>query len=89
MTELINQQIQRLNGLDNIVQVRPDIANNDNQVEMIQQIMNMRKNFNNTYSVAITDFNNSLDEYVKNQVKIMIIQRLIELRRQTNPEEFD
>jgi len=89
MMDLVNQQVQRVSGLDVVVPVRPDIPTNADRVQMLQQVMSMRNEFRNTYAQAVSNFNEALDEYIQYQAKTMVLQRLIELRRVSNTEEFE
>jgi hypothetical protein len=89
MRNLIDQQINRIIQIDNIEPIRPEFANNSDQITVLRNIMNLKEGFNNTYNLALDEYINALDGYIRNKVKIEIIQRLLTLRRESVPEEFD
>ena len=89
MQNIINQQINRILQIDDALPIKPEYVTGSDKIGVLQMVLSMKEKFSETYNKAYTNYMNALEAYIKNQAKIQVIQRLIALRRESTPEEFE
>ena len=89
MQNIINQQMNRIVQIDDALPIKPEFDIGSDKIATLQMVLSMKETFSETYNQAYTNYMNALEAYIKNQAKILVIQRLIALRRESTPEEFE